>query len=449
MTEVHLSLKNVLSAFRVQPRDYQKECIGQIVSALVANDVALQLPTGTGKSYVYLPLAIAAASSECRVCILCPTNLIITQVKDKYLPDFKAKTQLIEVKGIEHYDCPLSGKKADYITCSREQRKACNADGMECNVLKYRKIFEEHSFIITNFHKFLSTPIENKFDLVIIDDSHGFENVIDNKFQTAITYFRVEDVYRRHENRKDRVADLTGSFLDLMDEIVGAMPPNQLKRRVADDDVKRIGEIEQPDALENEMKSLDPVEMGICYELRYFVECCKDPTLNRFYVQKDYYHRDDFREAVLTARKSDVYIQNVIRSIFAESRVMFTSAFLGNITKHAHYCTRREYDGNKVVLVPNEKLEIIKKWFDTLYIYDVQDLTANEGDPFDEGIELISEMLHKCHTKSLLLFKNYRNQRRAQNILEREIKRSRVKYKNDCECKKRRGSFRGNFRIYR
>ena len=422
--KIQISLDDVLNTFgKVEKREYQITCIEEILNSQDKDgDVAIELPTGMGKSFVLLPVGIAAAEAGYRTCVLCPTNLLLSQLKDRYFPRFNSKVKLVGVKGIEHYDCFITQQKADYFTCTKEQRAECTESGYSCDVLKYGSEIQKHDFIVTNFHKFLSTPIEKKFDLLIIDDSHGFENAIDDKFQTRINYFRIEDLYRRHERLKDKVSDLTGNFLDIFDDIINSIPPDQLSRKVADDDINRIAEIEKYVDTE-ELKALDTLDRGISYELLYFIRNCKDLALNTFYAQKDYYNREDRREVSLISRRSRRYIERVMNSIFADSRVILASAFLGKVGKHAYYSTYREYDGRKLVTVPDKKPEIVKNWFNRLYIYEVTDLVSSSYDSFDEGIKLVAEMLKVTPVKSLLLFKNYRNQRRAESGLRKEVER--------------------------
>lgn len=423
--KVSLSLDQILESCTVSSklRRYQRACVEEIVEALQNDkDVAFELPTGTGKSYVYLPLTIAAVNQNHRVCILCATNLMISQLRDKNLPHFKTKISLEAVMGIEHYDCLLTGEKADYVNCTGTQRQECLEKGCECDVLKYGQQFEKHNFIVTNFHKFLSTPIKNKFDLIVIDDSHGFENAVDDKFQSQIIYSRIDDLYSRHMPLKDKVSDLAGNFLDVFDDIIQSIPPNELKRKVADDDIKKMGEIKEYDEVRDSLNRLEPLDRGICYEFLYFIRNCRDLTLNTFYVQKDFYAPDDARETALIARKSEKYIENVLKSIFSDSRVIFVSAFMGNAAMHANYCTRRLKRTDDVVLVPKEKPSVVKRWFNGLHLYELIDLEGTV-DPFEEGIALIAEMLKVSKCKSLLLFKNYRDQRRAESGLRKGIKR--------------------------
>lgn len=424
--KVSLSIDQILETCtsRSKLRGYQRQCVEETVEALQNDkDAAVELPTGTGKSFVYLPLSIAVADQNHRVCILCATNLMISQLKDKNLPHFRRKTQLEAVMGIEHYDCPLTGEKADYVNCTVTQKQECSEKGCQCDVLKYGQHLEKHNFIVTNFHKFLSTPIKNKFDLIVIDDSHGFESAIDDKFQSQIAYSRIDDLYNRHAPFKDKVSDLAGNFLDIFDDIIGSIPSDELKRKVADDDIKKMGEIGECDEVKDSLKGLDLLDRGTCHELLYFIRNCRDLTLNTFYVQKDFYAPDDPRETTLIARKSERYIENVLRSIFSGSRVIFVSAFLGNIAMHANYCTRRPKHADDTILVPKDKPPIVRRWFNRLRIYEVTDLVEGTIDPFDEGVALIAEMLKVSKCKSLLLFKNYRDQRRAEGELQRRIKR--------------------------
>ena len=99
-------------------------------------------------------------------------------------------------------------------------------------------------------------------------------------------------MYHRHEPRKDKVSDLTGNFLDIFDDIINSIPPAQLTRKVADDDISKIAEIDKYVEKE-ELQALDTLDRGIIYELLYFIKNCKDITLNTFFVQKDYYNPED------------------------------------------------------------------------------------------------------------------------------------------------------------
>lgn len=406
------------------PKPYQSPAIIETINELGnGKDIAIQLPTGTGKTFVYLPVAIAATNKGYRVCILVATNLIMGQIMQRYLPYFKTGVVPYDVMGIENYDCSITNDKADYAICTPEQREQCLIDHPECNVLHTNRQLEEHGFILTNFHKFLSTPTERGFDLIIIDDSHGFENALDDKFQSRLAYYQVEGLYQRREPFKDIISDFTGTFLDLFDDTLRAVPPEDRIRRVPDDNVKEMARIEGYEQVQSQIRGLEELDMDVCYELLYFVKCCQQATLNTFYVQKDFYNPDDPREAVLIARKSETFQDNVIKSLFDDARVIFVSATLGDVETHASYCTHREYLGEDLVVLPKSQPDVVKDWFKGLHIYETLDFPKGDEDPIERGAEVAADILKRTSGKSLLLFKNYRDQRKAESVLKKQVKR--------------------------
>lgn len=409
---------------RTSPKSYQSGPIKELVSELLqGKDVALYLPTGTGKTFVYLPVTIAAANKGYRVCILVATNLIMDQVARNYLPSFKTKIQPYYAKGIEHYDCPLTNDVADYGTCTAQQRLECSKQKSKCMVLHTNTQLEEHNFIITNFHKFLSVPTTRGFDLVVVDDSHGFENALADKFQTRISYYEINGVFKRHEQRGDALSDFAGAFLDFFDDALRAVPQEQLSRKAPDDVIKSIAEIESYDRLQKELKNLDELDRSICYNTMYFVKCCQNASLNTFYIQKDYYNRDDPQEAYLIARKSEAFQARVIRNLFAKAKVIFATATPGDIPTHAAYCTHRNYTEDSLAIVPEKQPEIVKNWFKGLSILETSDLSGDAKDSVEKGAQIASEILKNSHVKTLLLFKNYRDQKRAETLLKRNANR--------------------------
>jgi ATP-dependent DNA helicase DinG len=409
---------------KTRPKPYQRSAIKELVAELAAGkDAALWLPTGTGKTYVYLPVAIAAVNKGYRASILVATNLLMGQMGQKYLPNFRTTIKPYYAKGVEHYNCLLTKDSADYGICTPEQRELCQVENHHCMVLHTNRQLGEYAFIVTNFHKFLSVPTQEHFDLVVIDDSHGFENAVDDKFQTRMTYYQVDEFYRRHEQLNDSVSDFAGVFLDLFDSVLGAIPPSLYARRIPDDDVKRIAEIKEYDELWDQMRNLEEVDRRTCRGLLYFVRSCRNATLNTFYVQKDYYSPNDPHDSVLVARKSETFQSNVIRSIFGESRVLFVSATPGEIATHASYCTRREYAANTISTIPKVQPRAVRDWFKGLRIFETQDFPEKGEDSIEKGAQISAQMLAGVPGKALLLFKNYRDQRRAENVLKKAVNR--------------------------
>ena len=370
-SKITLSLEECLAAFKTtEPKDYQLQAITEIVEELnQGKDIALSLPTGTGKTFVYLPVAIASAQKDFRVCVLVGTNLLLDQVLNKYLPYFKYDKAPFVAKGIEHSACLITNTNADYGICTPEQREICEDEHSDCNVIKTNIQMEEHNFILTNFHKFLSRSTKKGFDLVIIDDSHGFENAIEGKFLTRIPYYSIVRLFQKYDGNNEIVASFVGEFLDLFDDAFTSTPQSTLTRRLPNDIILEISRIEGFEDVKEEMRVLTGFDRNILYELLYYVDCCKKSTLNTFYLQKDYYKQDSIDEAALIARKSETFQQRIIKATFRDSRVIFTSATLGNISTHAKNCTHRDYSLDQISTVPTTIPSSIQNWFKGLTIF--------------------------------------------------------------------------------
>jgi Rad3-related DNA helicase len=422
-----ISAEECLTVFsRPSPKPYQTSSIRELVDELSkGKDAVLCLPTGTGKTFVYLPVAITAASNGFRVCVLVATNLIMEQIKLKYMPSLKPKIDPDYVKGIENYECELTKGKADYGTCTKEQRIECSNKGSKCEVLLTNELLDKSNFVITNFHKFLSVPTTKAFDLVIIDDSHGFENALEDKFQTRVSYHEVDQIFRKHEEKSDLLSDFSGAFLDFFDDAWSTIPPEQLVRRMPDDVIKNLAEIKSYDKLRSELRNLDKLDRSLCYNLMYFVDCCRNASLNTFYLQKDWYNRDDRLEAYLISRKSETYQDRVIKNLFRKAKVAFISATPGEVITHAKYCTHRNYTQNSLAIVPHQQPLAIRNWFEGLTIFETNDISGDAQDSIEKGAQIAAGILKKSPTKgrALLLFKNYRDQRKAEVLLKKNVDR--------------------------
>lgn len=420
-----ISEQECLKTFsKTKPKRYQSSSIKELVSELsLGKDIALCLPTGTGKTFVYLPITITAANRGYRVCILVATNLIMDQVRRNYLPNFKTNVQPYYAKGIEHYDCPLTNDIADYGTCTAAQRLECSKKNSKCMVLHTNTQLEDHNFIITNFHKFLSVPTKRGFDLIVIDDSHGFENAQDDKFQTRVSYYEINGAYKRHEQKGDVLSDFAGEFLDFFDDGVRTVPHEELTRRAPDDVIKKIAEIKSYDRLQKDIKNLEEPDRSTCYNLLYFVRCCQNASLHTFYIQKDYYNPDDPQEASLIARKSDKFQSKMITSLFNKSKVIFATATPGDIAIHAGSCTHRDYNQDSLAIVPQKQPSTVKNWFKGLTIFETSDVSGDARDSVENGAHIASEILKSFRVKTLLLFKNYRDQKKAEIFLKKNADR--------------------------
>jgi len=124
-------------------RDYAQHALNE-------PDVALQSPTGSGKTLVGLLLAEwRRRRFNERVVYLCPTNQLVQQVATQ------ARTQY----GIEVV--PFTGKKADYP----EAAKAAYAMGSSVAITNYGSLFNVRPFFEDSH-------------VIILDDAHASENYI-------------------------------------------------------------------------------------------------------------------------------------------------------------------------------------------------------------------------------------------------------------------------------
>lgn len=422
----HVSPEDCFSTFKLELRPYQEKAIEELVGNLnKGQDAALNLPTGTGKTIVFLSIANAAINLGYRVAILVATNQIIGQIQAKYLPMFNMKVPPVIIKGIENYDCALTGEGADYGFCTPEQKTICTSTNQECDVLRVNNEFETARFVITNYHKFISLKLEHKFDLIIIDDSHGFENALDDKFQNRIAYYQIDGLFKRHNQEGDIIADFTGAFLDYFDDAFNSVPTdtNVESMRVPNDIVKHIADISGCDEVQSEIRKLNDLDRSICRDACYFVKCCQNTSVNVFYIQKDHYDLEDRQEASLIARKSRPFQMNVIKGKFRNSRIIFASATIGDVVTHANHCTFKGYTVETISVVPKVQPDEVKNWFNGLKILETHDFPQNTDDQIEKAAETVLEILRITQGKTLLLFKSYRDQKRAQNVLNRLINR--------------------------
>ncbi len=132
--------------------------------ALEASDVALQLPTGSGKTLVGLMIAEwRRRKFRERVVYLCPTRQLVNQVVEQ------ADEQCgLTVNG-------FTGSSTGYAASTRAEYQ----NGDRVAVTTYSSLF--------NINPFFSDP-----DVVIVDDAHAAENYIAALWTLRIERFKVE-----------------------------------------------------------------------------------------------------------------------------------------------------------------------------------------------------------------------------------------------------------------
>lgn len=146
--------------------DHQGQVLRSYVAkALGATDVALQLPTGSGKTLVGLLLAEwRRRKYQERVVYLCPTRQLVNQVAEEALAKYGLTVEA------------FTGRVKNYTS----EAKTAYQDGERVAVTTYSSLF--------NVNPFFEDP-----DIIIIDDAHAAENYIASQWTLRINRFEPQD----------------------------------------------------------------------------------------------------------------------------------------------------------------------------------------------------------------------------------------------------------------
>ncbi len=157
------------------------------------SDVALQLPTGSGKTLVGLLIADWRRQKHGdRAVYLCPTRQLVHQTVNQALNQY----------GIDVVD--LSGSKKNFIPAD----KTDFITGTKVAVSTYSGLF--------NTHPFFEDP-----DLIIVDDAHAAENYIANMWSLGIAagtplHSSLAEYLHSHISQQDH-SRLTGDWVETSD----------------------------------------------------------------------------------------------------------------------------------------------------------------------------------------------------------------------------------------
>jgi len=146
--------------------DHQGQVLRNYVAhALNVSDVALQLPTGSGKTLVGLLLAEWRRRKFCeRVVYLCPTRQLVNQVAEEAAAKYGLTVEA------------FTGKVKNYTP----EAKTAYTDGERVAVTTYNSLF--------NVNPFFEDP-----DIIIVDDAHAAENYIASQWTMRISSFKESD----------------------------------------------------------------------------------------------------------------------------------------------------------------------------------------------------------------------------------------------------------------
>jgi Rad3-related DNA helicase len=149
--------------------DHQGQTLRNYVSkALNASDVALQLPTGSGKTLVGLLLAEwRRRKYREKIVYLCPTRQLVNQVAEEATTKYGLTVQ------------PFTGQIKDYTPDAKASYEAAD----RIAVTTYSSLF--------NTNPFFGSP-----EIVIVDDAHAAENYIASQWTVSISRFEEPTLFK-------------------------------------------------------------------------------------------------------------------------------------------------------------------------------------------------------------------------------------------------------------
>jgi Rad3-related DNA helicase len=426
LSSLHLALDSILVKYKaVEQRGYQVACIGELTNAInEGNDALLHLPTGTGKTFIYAPIAIEASESGYRTCVLCYTKYMQEKVRGDFAR-FPGGNVAKTIFGVSLYHCPRFRRKADNWTC-KENREDCINQAFECEVLASEKRYSEAPLIVTNYSKFLKY-MGADWDLIIIDDSHSFETVKEQAYQYSVNYGLVDETYEKNQS-EETIGNFLGSFCDIFDDIFQrAFPKERKQGTLGSDYVKRIAEEifsdDDEKKLRAEIQKLPDRDKQLCEEVYRFVVASKRAADHSFYLRKDWFTPEDPRLAELIAREVKATVDFKIPDRFRKARVILATATPGDPQKHMSECTHRNYTKGGLQVVPETMPEPLVDWFRNLDIYLISDLGDTRSlDNFTRALRFATDIINATKVKTILLFKNYNDQKMAKDFMENEFK---------------------------
>lgn len=314
----------------------------------------LDLPTGTGKTMIFLPVGIAASRKGYRTAILSSTKQSQLRLSKEIGQLDSKKADL--VFGESEYHCPLIKAQAQSWCCREYKEDYCRPNNLGCGVIKSEDLLEQSPMLITNFAKFLMTPRRTQFDLVILDDSHSFESAREQASQVTLFFGPLRELFERLDNANSMKQDL-GRFLSIYAEIFArGLPPEQMLSNIPVDYIKRFRtEVFNRDeaTVRKEISSLSPDLQNAFWSIFYFIQRCQRASVNEFFIRRDYYIKDDYDGAELIAKPTNEQIASLLKRKFGSAEVVFATATPGDIKGHAAACTTRDYETYPLRVTPD------------------------------------------------------------------------------------------------
>src|SRR6266571_5438844 len=313
---LNIDVESILSRYAsADRRDYQIDAIRDVSEALrEGEDILIDLPTGTGKTTIYAPIVADVAQRGTRALVLTATKRAQKWV-GKEIRKFTGGSEIPLVFGVQEYHCPILNDKAQNWCCGELKEGHCKPSGIQCGVIKSEALYRESGLVVTNFSKFLLASADSKYDLIVLDDSHSFENAKEQAYQISVQFSFARQTYEGYD-RDTVLKPLLENFLNLFSEIFerGVNPGEREGAIPADYVVQLAGLL--PDSvesdIESEMRRLPEREAAIFRKIFYFLRRCKFSTRYQFYIQKDFYDPDDYDSSELIS-KNDQFVDFIVR----------------------------------------------------------------------------------------------------------------------------------------
>ncbi|HKZ94748.1 MAG TPA: helicase C-terminal domain-containing protein [Candidatus Bathyarchaeia archaeon] len=424
---LNLSLQSVLERYqKVEHREYQVACIkGAVESINNGADVVIDLPTGAGKTLVYAPIVADVSDNGRSALVLTATKQAQRRVNSE-IRQFQRKSQPVLIYGIQEYDCPVLDSKAQNWCCGELKEELCKPKGVDCAVIQSEKNYKTSNLVVTNFSKFLLASANRKYDIIVLDDSHSFENTKEQAYQIIIHYAPVR-IFYEEGIQQPSLSVMVQGFLNLFSEIFErCVNPEDKEGIITIEYIKRLAELvnsKNEEQLKQEIMRLSEPKRSMCWSIYYFIRRCKESSKYQFYVRKDFYDPQDWDSSELISRRDDI-VEYIIRNRFNDSRVIFVTATPGDVNLHANSCTLRDYDSIRLEIAPPKDSHYpeIDNWFRKLAIIIVDNIgDTRQQSYFEKAIGLTTDILENRKERALVLFKNYRDQRSAYNILSKKF----------------------------
>lgn len=416
---------NVLSRYHrlTSNRSYQSETILEVIDGLNSScDAVIELPTGMGKTMIFSPIAAECVESNKKVAILSATKQGQMRLKSA-IKQFLDNVEPTVVFGTSNYSCPLLDGNAQFWCCHDNKESYCEPMNLNCDIIKLDNAHEESNLIVSNFSKFLLAKTKKQYDYIILDDSHSFENTKDTAFQLSIV---CEPLITFYDGGISDTAlhGFLESFLNIFSESFGRDVDNtKLEGSISHEHIVELSKLitkENETAIKNAIISLNGRTKQLCWDVFHFVKRTQRSSQYQFFIRKDFYDRDLLDYGEFISRTDDKTLANIIKKRFGTAKVIFATATPGNWNYHASMCTHRNYDDSCLRKTPaDDSLQDVSNWFKRLNILVVTDIPdTRKPDSFNQALTLSQTILQTFDEKTLILFKNYRDQKLAKEKFE-------------------------------